>query len=212
MRRLEQRDALGDERVEIERFRIHRRLARKLRERPHAPLQRLDLADDDLRGLLHERAVGVRLAREHLLDGQANRRQRVLQLVRRLAGERLPARHLRQVDEPLAVAPQLLGHVVERVDGASHLVVARSTRCRRSQSPAAKSVSPAVSCRIGRLMRCAMKSSGASETSQTMATRRSSVSVKPRRRSRASIDPTSSRACRSFVDSSCMMDAAQVAA
>ena len=47
-----------DERVEIERFRIHRRLARELGERADAPLERLDLADDDLRGLLHERPVG----------------------------------------------------------------------------------------------------------------------------------------------------------
>ena len=34
--------------------------------------------------------------------------------MRGLARERLPARHLREVDESLAAPPELLGHVVER--------------------------------------------------------------------------------------------------
>ena len=40
-----------------------------------------------------------------------------------LAGERLPARHLGEINEPLAVLPKLLGHVVEGTDGATNLVV-----------------------------------------------------------------------------------------
>ncbi len=87
------------------------------------PSSDLDFGDDNLRGLLHEGAVGGGLTREHFLDGEANRRQRILQLVRRLSRERLPARHLRQVHDAVAVRPELLGHVVERVDGASNLVV-----------------------------------------------------------------------------------------
>ena len=121
-------------------------------------------------GLIHERALGRRLPRLHLLDRQPDRRQRVLQLVRGLARQRLPARHLRQVDEPLAVLLELIGHVVERVDGPAHLVARRRAgfapvSSRRDQSPPAKSVSAAVSCWIGRLTRWAMKTSGSSETS-----------------------------------------------
>ena len=33
------------------------RLAREFRECPHPPLERLDFADDDLNGLIHERAL-----------------------------------------------------------------------------------------------------------------------------------------------------------
>ena len=143
-----QRDALGDERVDVQRFELHRRLAGKLREGAHAPLERLDLAHHDLRGLIDEGAVG-RLPGLHLLDRQSDRRQRVLQLVRGLARERLPARHLGQVDEPLAALPQLIGHAVERVDRACRLHRARLSlrsppvRARRDQSPAANAVSAA---------------------------------------------------------------------
>ena len=63
-----------------------------------------------------------RLPRLHLLDRQPDRRQRVLQLVRGLARQRLPARHARQVHQPLAALLELIGHVVERVDGARHFV------------------------------------------------------------------------------------------
>ena len=71
--------------------------------------------------------------------------------MRGLARERLPARHLREVHEPLAALPQLLGHAVERVDRAAHFVAwrragSRPVSSRRDQSPAAKSVRPAVSC------------------------------------------------------------------
>ena len=104
---------------------MHRRLARELGERAHAPLQRLDFADDDLHRLIHERALGGRLPRLHLLDRQPDRRQRILQLVRGLARQRLPARHARQVHEPLAVLLELIGHVVERLDGAADLVARR---------------------------------------------------------------------------------------
>ena len=90
--------------------------------------------------------------------------------MRGLARQRLPARHVRQVDEPLAALLELIRHVVERVDGAPHFVARRAARpppvsSRRDQSPPAKSVSAAVSCWIGRLTRCAMSTSGTSETS-----------------------------------------------
>ena len=83
----EQRHALGDERIDVEDFAVHRRLAGEFRERPHAPFERFDFADDDLHGLIHEDAIGWRLARQHLFDGQPDRRQRILHLVRGLARE-----------------------------------------------------------------------------------------------------------------------------
>jgi len=46
----------------------------------------------------------LRLTRQHLFHRQANRRERVLQLVCGLPGQRLPAGHLCQVDETLAAA------------------------------------------------------------------------------------------------------------
>ena len=45
--------------------------------------------------------------------------------MRGLARQRLPARHARQVDEPLAVLLELIRHVVERVDGPAHFVARR---------------------------------------------------------------------------------------
>ena len=57
----------------------------------------------------------------------------------------------------------------------------------RDQSPAAKSVSAAVSCWIGRLTPWAMNTSGSSDTSHAAPSSTSSVSVNPRRRSRVSI-------------------------
>ncbi len=69
-----------------------------------------------------------RLPRLHLLDRQPDRRQRVLQLVRGLARQRLPARHPRQVHQPFAALLELIGHVVERVDGARHFVARRDAR------------------------------------------------------------------------------------
>ena len=36
---------------------MHERLARELREGSHPPLERFDFADDDLNGLIHERAL-----------------------------------------------------------------------------------------------------------------------------------------------------------
>ena len=140
---------------------IHRRLGPELRERPHAALERVDLADDDLHGLIHERTVGRRVPGEHLLHRQPDRRERVLQLVGGLARERLPARHAREMDEPFAALSQLIGHAVEGADGALHFVAgvvagSRPVSTRRDQSPAAKSLSPAVSCWIGWLIRWAM--------------------------------------------------------
>ena len=71
-----------------------------------------------------KRAVGIVVARQHLLHRQPDRRQRVLHLVRHLARQRLPARELAQVDQPLRAFLELAGHVVERLDGAADFVVA----------------------------------------------------------------------------------------
>ena len=138
--RAQQRHPLGDDRVDVEVLGMHLRLAREFRECPHAPLERLDFADDDLDGLVHERAgvdvLGGRLPRLHLLDGQPDRRQRVLQLVRGLARQRLPARHARQVDEPLAALLELVRHVIEGGNGPAHLVARRGARFPARLQPA----------------------------------------------------------------------------
>ena len=77
------------------------------------------------------------VARHHLFHGEADGRQRVLHLVRHLARQRLPTGELAQVDQPLGALLQLVGHVVEGLDGAADFVVAggfpreRSGRRRR---------------------------------------------------------------------------------
>ena len=128
MRGAEQRHAFHRQRVEIQDFRRDGRLTRQLREGANPPLERLDLRHDDLHGLIDEGAILRRLPRGHLFDRQPDRRQRVLQLVRRLARQRLPAGHLRQIHQPLAVSLQLIRHPVERVDGPSHFVITRGTQ------------------------------------------------------------------------------------
>ena len=55
--------------------------------------------------------------------------------MRGLARQRLPARHARQVDEPLAVLLELIRHVVERVDRPSHFVARRAMGCAGLQPP-----------------------------------------------------------------------------
>ena len=124
---LQQRDPFGDQRVDVERFRVApaARSANSENARTRRSSESISLTTICAACSMNARSAG-RLPREHLLDGQADRRQRVLQLVRRLSRERLPARHLRQVHEPLAALPQLLGHVVERVDGASDFVARRA--------------------------------------------------------------------------------------
>jgi hypothetical protein len=78
MRGAKQRHALGDERIDVQHFGVHWRLAGEFREGTHAPLQRVDFADDDLDGLIHEGAVRRRLPGEHFFDRQANRREQFL--------------------------------------------------------------------------------------------------------------------------------------
>ena len=135
MHRAQQRDAFGDDRVDVEDLGMDQRLARELGEGPHPPLERFDLADHDLNGLVHERALGSRVPRLHLLDGEPDRRQRVLQLVRGLARQRLPAGHPRQVHQPVAVLLELIRHVVEGLDGAGRLRRGGSTRRPSSLQP-----------------------------------------------------------------------------
>ena len=128
--------ALGDERVDIQRLELDRsaRWQNSENARTRRSSESISL-DDDLRGLIDEGAVG-RLPRLDLFDRQSNRRQRVLQLVRGLARERLPARHLREMDEPLAILAQLIGHAVERVDREADFVARGASpargRCRRA--------------------------------------------------------------------------------
>ena len=50
-------------------FGVHGRLAREVRERAHAPFQRVDFADHDLDGLIEKRSVRGLQARLHFLDG-----------------------------------------------------------------------------------------------------------------------------------------------
>ena len=114
---------------------VHRRLGGELREGADAPLQRLDLVHHDLRGLRHEGAVRVVVARQHLFHGQADGRQRVLHLVRHLARQRLPARELPQVDQALGAFLEPARHVVEGLDGAADFVVALRRRRARSGRP-----------------------------------------------------------------------------
>ena len=64
----QQRDPFAYQRVHVEYLGSHRGLARELRERPYAPLECVDLVDDDPDSLLHERAVGRRLSGKHLFD------------------------------------------------------------------------------------------------------------------------------------------------
>ena len=129
-----QRDPLGHERVDVNGFEHHRGIAGKLREGAHAPLERVDLAHDDLRRLIDEGAVG-RLPGLHLFHRQSNRRERVLQLVRGLARQRLPAGHLGQVHEPLPLLPQLVGHVVERVERLADFIARAFPCARHRQAP-----------------------------------------------------------------------------
>ncbi len=146
VRGLEQRHPLAHERVDIDRFRVDRRLACELRERANAALQHVDFADDNLNRGVHECAIGRRLPGEHLLNGQANRRQRVLQLVGGLSRERLPARHLGQIHQPLAGCDRSWSAIWLNAPTARPTSSSRFVSSRRSQSPAAKPVNPAVSC------------------------------------------------------------------
>jgi len=51
--------------------------------------------------------------------------------VRRLPRQALPARELRQIDQPLTALLELRGHVIEGSDGAPHLVVTEEIDARR---------------------------------------------------------------------------------
>ena len=77
-------------------------------------------------------------ARHHLFHGEPDRRKRVLDLVRHLARQHLPARELGQVDQPVAVLLELRGGVVERVRRASDLVVPHRPQSRASKFPASQ--------------------------------------------------------------------------
>ena len=123
MRGPEQRHPLADECVDVQHLRIDRWLAGKLRKRTDAALEDFDFTDDDLDRGVHEGTIARRLAGEHLLDSQANGSQRIFQLVGGLARERLPARHLRQEHQPFPALPKLVGHMVERRDGAPNFIV-----------------------------------------------------------------------------------------
>ena len=117
MGRLEQRYTLFNKGVDVKNLKIDLGLPGKLRKRTNATLQRFDLADDDLSGLLHESSVARILAGQHFFDGQPDGRERIFELMSSLARQRLPAGNLSQVDEPLPVPFELSGHVVEGFDG-----------------------------------------------------------------------------------------------
>src|SRR6185503_3149423 len=99
-----------------------------LRERPHAALERADFAYDDLDGLIEECPIVRLQARLHFLDRQPDRRQRVLDLVRGLPRERLPAGDLRQLHQALAALAELIGHAVEGIDRASDFIAGGGSR------------------------------------------------------------------------------------
>ena len=142
-----QRDPLGHERVDVNRFEHHRGIAGELREGAHAPLERVDLAHHDLRRLIDEGTVGW-LPGLDLFHRQSNRRERVLQLVRGLARQRLPAGHLGQYTSRSCCCRS--GHVVERFERCADFIArafaSLATGRRRVQSPAANALSAAVSC------------------------------------------------------------------
>ncbi len=121
----QQGDALFEQRIDIQRFRRDGRFARKLGERAHAPLQAEYFVHDDLGGLLVELAAVARLPRRDFFHGEADGRQRVLHFVRHLARQRLPAFQARHVDQALLRLLQLVGHVVESLNGRADFVVAR---------------------------------------------------------------------------------------
>ena len=139
IRRLQERHSLGHERVEIEDLGCTSgSLAKSEKARTRRSSDSISLTTIWTAWSMNARASspGGRLAREHLLDGQPDRRQRVLQLVRRLPRERLPGRHVRQVDQPLAAFPELVRHVIERRHGAADLIARRGARFAARLQPA----------------------------------------------------------------------------
>ena len=65
--------------------------------------------------------------------------------MRGLARQRLPARHARQVHEPLAALLELIRHVVEGVDGPADLIARRGTGLPAGLEPSR----PVATCEIG---------------------------------------------------------------
>ncbi len=65
----------------------------------------------------------IAAADDHLLNGEADGGEGVLDLVRGFAGQHLPAGELGQVDEAVAVLFEVRGGVVERGGGVADLVV-----------------------------------------------------------------------------------------
>ena len=120
----EERDSLLQNIVDRDRRGPHRRLGRELRECADAALQAIDLVHHDLGRLFQESCVALAVPRQHLLHRQPDRRERVLHFVRHFARQRLPARQLREIHQPIAILLHLLRHVIERPNGAADLVVA----------------------------------------------------------------------------------------
>ena len=141
---LEEADGGACERGEVGRLRAHLRQAREARELVHERLQEPDLLDDDPRAAL-DRLGQVGLAgpepAQDALGGEADRRQRVLDLVRDAAGDFVPRREL------------LLARDVRRVLDREHPAAAlapggrrtaagrRSSRCRSPPSSAIRTSS-----------------------------------------------------------------------
>ena len=75
-------------------------------------------------------------ARAHqILDRQLQREERILEFVRQAPGQFAPRGHALALHQPLALAGELLGHVVEAARQHAHLVAARRSGTRASQLP-----------------------------------------------------------------------------
>ena len=113
---------------------MDRRLGGEFGERADAPLERIDLLGDDLCGLFFERVLLVGVTYREFLHGEPDRRKRVLDLVRGLARQRLPALQAREVEKPFAVPLQLFGHPVERFHRGRDFALARRRQPHRQIS------------------------------------------------------------------------------
>src|ERR1035441_2417854 len=117
-------DALLEQGIDIQLAGLDGGLGGELGKSADAAFEGLDLIDHDLGGLFDEGAVGFVVAGHHLFDGEADGGEGILDLVGHLAGEGLPTGELAEVDEALGALLELVGHMVEGLDGAADFVVA----------------------------------------------------------------------------------------
>src|ERR1039458_5046127 len=121
----EEGDALLKQGIDVQLASRDGRLGGELGKSADAAFEGFDLIDHNPGGLFDESAVGFVVAGHHLFDGEADGGEGILDLVGHLAGEGLPTGELAEVDEALGALLELVGHMVEGLDGAADFVVAR---------------------------------------------------------------------------------------